>query len=115
MPHTTRPAFTVVEALVATTVIGVASAALAAALTATGTLRARAAVRVAAATLPRARIAALAARSCAAPDTAGGIAVSGLTGTWVARRTGAAWTFSDSVHAGPADVFRFDGSVSCRP
>ena len=115
MPPTTRPAFTVVEALVATAVIGVASAALAAAFTATGSLRARAAIRVAAATLPRARIASLAARSCAAPDTAGGIAVSGLRGTWVARRTGAAWTFSDSARASTADAFRFDGSVSCRP
>jgi len=114
MPPVPRAGFTVVEALVATAIVGIAAAALAASLTATGAVRARATARNRAAAIARGQVAELSGRACAAPDTAGVIAVAGATGTWEARRAGAGWTFSDSVRSGRDDVVRFDGSVTCR-
>ena len=65
--HTAHPsAFTIVEALVATAVVGIASAAFAVSLAANSLIRARAGARVAAAQFMAARVALLAVRSCAA-------------------------------------------------
>lgn len=114
MPPVPRAGFTIVEALVATAIVGIAATALAASLTATGAMRARAAARNLVAAIARAQVAELSGRACAAPDTGGVISVGGAVGTWAAQRAGAGWAFSDSVRAGRADVVLFAGSVACR-
>ena len=115
MRHSNRNAFTIVEALVALVVVGIAGTAWAASLAANGALRSRASARVVAGRLVAARIAALAARSCAAADT-GGVASAGTaTEAWSAQRDGGRWSYSDSISVAPTLAVRVGGAVACRP
>ena len=113
--HTTRNAFTIVEALVATTIIGIASAALAISLAANSRLRGRAAARIVAARVATERLGFLSARPCAAADTAGTASSAGTSEAWTARRTAGGWTYTDSIAIPPTFHFRSEGAVPCRP
>lgn len=109
------PAFTLVEALVAIVLVGMAGAALAASFTTGSALRGRATVLTSAAGIAHSRIAALASRSCAAADTSGTTVARGASGSWTARRDGAGWAWSDSLRAGQAVPIRLEGTVTCTP
>ena len=115
MQRSSHSAFTIVEALVATAIVGLASAAFAVALAANGSLRAQASARVVAAQIVAARLASLAARRCAAPDTGGIARADRATESWRARRIGAAWSYTNSITTSTLFVFRATGMVSCRP
>lgn len=110
-----RIAFTIVEALVATTIVGIASAALAVSLAASSHLRSRAAARIAAAQIAAQRTGFLSARACAAPDTDGVTAAARGTEVWRARRSAGGWTYSDSITVAPAFTLHTAGTVACRP
>jgi len=114
--HThSRFAFTIVEALVALAVVGIASAALAVSLAASGSLRRRATARLATGQALGARLAMLAARPCTAADTNGVVTAGGITEWWTARRVGAGWAFTDSIGSSTAMETRTSGAVSCAP
>jgi type II secretory pathway pseudopilin PulG len=93
----TRSGLTIVEALIATALMGVAGSMLAASFTVAGTARRNAARDARAAQALRERIAVLSRRPCAAPDTAGVDASGGATVFWTAHRAESAWRYSDSV------------------
>jgi len=114
MPHTFRSAFTIVEALVAATIVGLASAALALSLAASGTLRQRASARTGAAELTVGRVATLGARGCSAADTSGTTASHTLTERWGAQRAGAAWIYADTIAGAPIATVHLFGAVACR-
>ena len=99
----------------ATVIVGLASAAFALSLAANGSLRARASARVMAAQVVAARLASLAVRACAAPDTGGITLVGTAAESWRARRRGATWFYTDSITASPAFTFAATGLVSCLP
>lgn len=110
MTTTNRSAFTLVEALVATAVIGVAGATLAAVLGGTAVMRARALADARAAQLFRERIGTLAVRACNAADTQ----ASSPPERWHARRVAGAWVYADTITVAPAPrVVSLQGSVSC--
>lgn len=109
------PAFTLVEALVAIVLVGMAGAALAASFTTGSALRGRATVLTSAAEIAHSQIAALASRSCAAADTSGTTVAPGASGSWTASRAGAGWAWSDSLRAGQAVPIRLEGAVTCTP
>lgn len=112
MTTTNRTAFTLVEALVATAVIGVAGATLAAVLGGTAVMRARADADARAAQLFRERIGSLAVRACTAADTQ----LLSPVEQWRARRVAASWLYSDTVHVTPAPrVVSMRGAVACAP
>lgn len=115
MQTSPRAAFTLVEALVATAIVGLASAAFALSLAANASLRAQASAHANAAELMAARLASLANRACVAPDTAGTATANGATESWRARRIGAAWSYTDSITASPTLTVRGTGLVSCLP
>ena len=114
MQTSSRSAFTVVEALVATMIMGVAGALLAAALTVTTAARRRASLDVRTAALVHERVAVLARRPCAAADTTGTAQVGNATAWWTARRVGSGWAFAESVRVpGAAARPAQTGLVSC--
>lgn len=116
VPMTTNPsAFTIVEALVATTILGIASAALVASLAANSHLRSRASAKTTAAQLSAERIGFLAARACTAPDSAGATGGAAASELWTARRSAGGWKYTDSIAVAPAFTFQIDGTVACRP
>ena len=99
----------------ATVIVGLASAAFALSLAANGSLRAQASARATAAQIVAARLASLAVRACAAPDT-GGVALVGTAAeSWRARRSGATWLYTDSITVPPTFTFGATGIVSCLP
>ena len=113
MHTSSRSAFTIVEALVATAIVGLTSAAFALSLAANASLRTRASARTAAAQIVAERLASLAARNCVAADTNGLTVANGAAESWRARRIGAAWSYTDSITASPTFTFRAAGLVSC--
>jgi type II secretory pathway pseudopilin PulG len=92
-----RRGFTIVEALVATMIMGVAGGMLAAAFTVTTAARRRAALDVQSAVQAHERIALLSHRPCVAPDTSGSGSHGAALTWWRAARVPAGWSFSDSV------------------
>ena len=98
----------------ATAVVGIASAAFAVSLAANSLIRARAGARLAAAQLVAARVALLAVRSCAAGDTSGVAAGATATESWTAHRSGAGWSYIDSIVVPPTFGVRASGVVACR-
>jgi type II secretory pathway component PulJ len=112
MPH--RTGFSVVEAIVATTMLGVVGAMLAGTFSVVRAARARAEARGASALVVAERVATLARRPCTAADTAGGDRLGRAISRWAANRSGAAWAFADSTTApgsGPPVVIA--GQVPC--
>lgn len=108
--------FSVIEAIVATTMLGVAAAMLAATLGALRTFRATAEARAASALAVGERVATLARRPCASGDTAGSERLGRAITRWGATRSGAAWSYAESTAApggGPALVI--EGRVPCAP
>ncbi len=111
-----RTGFSVVEAIVATTMLGVAGAMLAGTFSVLHAMRAHAAARAASSVAVAERVAVLARRPCAAGDTAGADRLGRAVSRWGARGLGAAWAFADSTAApggGPPVVT--SGQVSCLP
>lgn len=111
-----RTGFSVVEAIVGTTMLGVAAAMLAAALGVLRSVRASADARSASAQAAGERVATLARRSCTAGDTAGVDRRGRAVTRWAATPAGAAWTYADSTSVpggGPAVVI--EGQVLCPP
>jgi type II secretory pathway component PulJ len=96
-PVLTRRGFTVVEALVATMIMGVAGGLLAAAFIVTTAARRHAALDMQTAVQVRERIAHLSRRPCAAADTAGTAAHGNALIWWRASRVPEGWSFADSV------------------
>jgi hypothetical protein len=104
----------VVEALIAVAMLGIAGASLCAAFAATTAARRHAAADTRAADATLARIAWLSRRSCVAADTAGLDADPGGSVAWTARRNGAKWVFTDSVRVnGVRAVTATGGFVAC--
>jgi type II secretory pathway pseudopilin PulG len=95
--HYNRRGFTIVEALVATMIMGVTGGMLAAAFTVTTAARRRAALDVQSAVQTYERIALLSHRRCSAPDTAGSGAHGAALIWWSATRVTGGWSFADSV------------------
>jgi type II secretory pathway pseudopilin PulG len=114
MTHGPRAAFTIIEALVATAMLGVAGASLAATLTVVATVQNRAALRAATAAAGGRRLNALVRRPCTAPDTAGADAAGPVLDAWTARRTGGSWVFADTLRAPGAPAAVIGGTVPCR-
>lgn len=107
-----RRGFSIVEALVATALVGVASAALAAALTVRTALRRQAGRDAVAARVLHEVSATLARRPCTAVDTSAAQRVVGADVRWQARRVASAWEFLQSVEVGGA-VIVSEGRVPC--
>ena len=93
--------FSIVEALVATMLVGVASTILASALTVRTAARREGALDAAAARALADLLRALAARPCWAADTSAELTRETSAGTalvrWQARRSGSGWAFAESV------------------
>jgi type II secretory pathway pseudopilin PulG len=107
--------FSIVEALVALAMMGIAGGLLAATFTVTLAARRSAALDVHSAAVVRTRIAVLARRPCSAADTSGVDQLDGAVDTWSARRTESAWEFSDSLAIpGVAARAPLSGRVRCR-
>lgn len=115
--------FSIVEALVATMLVGVASALLASALTVRTVARRDAARDATAAAALGDLVGVLAARPCLAADTSAESTRETAMGTalvrWHARRAGAGWAFAESVSVrvgarNGSDVVATEGRVSCR-
>ncbi len=108
--------FSVVEALAATTMLGVAGAMLAAGFGVIGAARARAGLRSGAAILAGERLSLLSRRPCEARDTSGEGRAGTAVSRWAAERTAGGWTFAETTiapRAGPPLVV--EGEVACRP
>ncbi len=96
MPHRTRSAFTLVEIIIALTLLAVGAAGLGTALMADRRLRDAAAVRAAMAAQSRSRLATLAATRC--DNDLGGIArTTWGSERWSAGRSPGRWSVSDSL------------------
>lgn len=115
--------FSIVEALVAMILVGVASALLAAALTVRTVARRDAARDATAAAALIDLLGMLAARPCMAADTSAEATRETAMGSaqvrWHARRSGAGWAFAESVsvRAGAgngSNVIATEGRVPCR-
>jgi len=91
------PGFTVVEAIIAIALLGVAAASLASAMAASATLRARAEARFGAAAGTADRVAQLGRRPCAAADTAGSDRRRRTTERWAAARVQQGWAAAETV------------------
>jgi type II secretory pathway component PulJ len=96
-PDHWRRGFTVVEALVATMIMGVAGGMLAAAFTVTTAARRRAALDTQTSIQVQERIAFLSRRPCSAADTSGSGTAGAATHWWRATRVADGWTFTDSL------------------
>lgn len=114
--------FSIVEALVATMLVGVASALLASALTVRTVARRDAARDATAAAALGDLLGLLAARPCVAADTSAESTRETAMGTalvrWHARRSGAGWAFAESVSVrvgtgAGSDVVATEGRVPC--
>jgi type II secretory pathway pseudopilin PulG len=112
MPSTSRPAFTIVEALVATAVLGCASTAMVAALFVGGAVGRRGAFNAATARAARAWVRVAAARPCGAADTAGTAPMDRGAASWALTREGAAWRVVLHTADGPA-VRTIEARVPC--
>lgn len=97
-----RGAFSIVEALVATAMLGIAGSALVVALGVAGSIRARGAADSGAAAATADRIALLARRPCASADTSATERRGALTDRWAARHDAAGWAFAETVSAAGA-------------
>jgi type II secretory pathway pseudopilin PulG len=114
MPHR-RAAFTIVEALVAIAMMGIAGAFLAAAYTVTTAARRSAVLDARSADAVHLRIAFLSRRPCAAPDTSATVLNGRVMEAWRARRSGSGWNFVDSVAMpGAPPRASVTGTVPCR-
>lgn len=102
MKHRKPRAFTVVEAIIAIALLGVAAASLASAMAASTALRARANARFSAAAGSADRVSQLARRPCAAADTGGAHQRSGITERWSATQTPDGWAVAETVFAARA-------------
>jgi type II secretory pathway pseudopilin PulG len=91
MPATSRHAFTIVEAVVATAVLGCCAAAMVAALYVGSVVGRRGALDAATARAARAWVRTAAARACTAPDTAGLGAMERGAASWSLTHDGAGW------------------------
>lgn len=112
MPATSRHAFTIVEALVATAVLGCCAAAMVAALYVGAAIGRRGAFDAATARAVRAWVRAAAARACTAPDTAGRGAIERGAASWSLAHDGAAWRVV--LHATDSLVVRtIEARVPC--
>ena len=108
--------FTIVEALVATMMFGVAGATLVASLAVMRALRTRGLAETAVARSAADHTALLAQRGCGAGDTAGTSRMAeAAENRWVATRTAEGWQWADSVITpGARQVATLAGSVRCR-
>lgn len=108
--------FTIVEALVATMILGVAGATLVASLAVMRALRTRGQAETAIARSVADHTALLAHRGCAAGDTAGiSRTADAVENRWVATRAAEGWRWADSVFTpGARQAATLAGSVACR-
>jgi type II secretory pathway pseudopilin PulG len=110
-----RTGFSIVEALVAIAMMGVAGGFLAAAFTVSTVARRRAELDSRTAALVHERVASLARRSCALADTSGSSSAGASREWWTARRAESGWIFSESVVvAGVPPRAALTGAVPCR-
>ena len=110
----TRSGFTIVEALVATMIMGVAGGMLAAAFTVTTAARRRATLDRHTAVQVHERIALLSRRPCSAADTSGSGTLGAATHWWRATRIANGWAFTDSVTVPGAPArSAIAGTVAC--
>lgn len=124
LPSPTRPSlvtrrsshagFSVVEALVATAMLGIAGGLLAATLTVTTATRRRATLELRTARFMHERISDLSRRPCTAPDTSGASRDGPVLEWWTAQRAGGGWAIAESVSvAGLAPGAQARGTVLC--
>jgi type II secretory pathway pseudopilin PulG len=109
-----RTGFSIVEALIALALMGVAGGLLAATFTVAGAARRSAALQAQGAAVLRTRIALLSRRPCSAADTSGVDQVGGARDAWRAQRVDAGWEFTDSVAVPGAAPKTLTGRVRCR-
>ena len=113
MRHGPRAGFSIVEALVATVMMGIAGGLLSAAFTVATAARRSALRDTDAALALRTRVALLARRPCSAGDTAGVEVHGPTTVAWSAHRTESGWSFTDTVSVAGAAPLRAAGTVPC--
>jgi prepilin-type N-terminal cleavage/methylation domain-containing protein len=112
-PHAAT-GFSLVEALVALALFGVAAGLLAGAMTVTVAARRRAELERHTSVAVHERIALLARRPCAAADTGGAPAAGATREWWSATRSGGAWVLVDSIATvGTAPRSAVRGEVAC--
>lgn len=110
-----RNGFTIVEALVATVMFGVAGATLVASLTVMRALRMRALAELAVAEAAANHAALLARRPCSAADTSGASLERAVQYRWSAARSPEGWRLVDSVAtAGARETAALTGYIACR-
>ena len=116
MSQRTFPGFTVVEAVIAIALLGVAGASLASAMAASTAIRTRAKARDGAAAGLADRLAQLARRPCSAADTAGVDRRNGIAEHWSAKRTIPGWAAVETVQvAGIQEAAVMTVIVACPP
>lgn len=114
-PHNTSRGVSVVEALVAVSLLGLAGTSLAASFSVVARADTAARVALAAADAARERVALLSARSCGASDTGASMLAGAARTTWRANRVPEGWAWFDTTTI-PARAHRvvLAGTVRCR-